>query len=47
MEESLQLSMARTWAEINLDNLEKNIKVLKGLLIEISNGWSILVQPAI
>lgn len=32
MEESLQLSMARTWAEINLDNLEKNIKVLKGLL---------------
>ena len=32
MEEKLKLAMSRTWAEINLDNLEKNIKNLRGLL---------------
>ena len=32
MEEKLKLAMSRTWAEINLDNLERNIKNLRGLL---------------
>jgi alanine racemase len=32
MEEAIKLAMTRTWAEINLDNLEKNIQNLKGLL---------------
>jgi len=32
MEKDLTLAMSRTWAEINLDSLEKNIKILKGIL---------------
>ena len=28
----LQIAMSRTWAEINLDNLEHNIKTLRKLL---------------
>ena len=32
MEEKIKLAMSRTWAEINLDNLERNIKNLRGLL---------------
>ena len=32
MEKDLTLAMSRAWAEINLDALEKNIKILKGIL---------------
>lgn len=32
MEEKMKLAMSRTWAEINLDALENNIKILKNLL---------------
>lgn len=32
MEEQLKLAMSRTWAEVNLDHLEKNYEILKGLL---------------
>ena len=31
-EDMLKIAMARTWAEINLDALENNVKILKGLL---------------
>ena len=31
-EDSIKLAMARTWAEINLEALENNVKILKGLL---------------
>ena len=32
MEEDIKLAMSRTWAEINLEALENNVKILKGLL---------------
>jgi len=32
MDKDLTLAMSRAWAEINLDSLEKNIKILKGIL---------------
>lgn len=33
MEEAIKIAMSRTWAEINLDSLEKNINILKKLLV--------------
>ena len=39
MEEDKRLAMARTWAEINLDALENNVNILKGLL---TNGAKFL-----
>ena len=31
-EDNIKLAMARTWAEINLEALENNVKILKGIL---------------
>ena len=39
MEEDMRLAMSRTWAEINLDALENNVNILKGLL---TNGAKFL-----
>jgi len=33
MEKDLTLAMSRSWAEIDLDSLEKNMELLKGILI--------------
>jgi alanine racemase len=32
MEKDLTIAMSRTWAEINLDALEKNVEILRGIL---------------
>ena len=32
MDKDITLVISRSWAEINLDLLEKNIKILKGIL---------------